>query len=71
MRNQSKYDKPDLKHEADVAKEKLKATPDTVSVTSSIHPIIGELQTPPSEDKVHSHGGIGSDLVSTNIALIR
>ncbi|KIW01982.1 uncharacterized protein PV09_06493 [Verruconis gallopava] len=62
VRHQGKYDKPDLKHEAEVAKQKLKATPETVSTSSSIHPILHEQQTPSSGDKLHTHGSIRSDL---------
>jgi len=58
----TKFDKIDLKHEKELAKEKLKATPDTVSATSSIHPVFGEVGAEEPEERASGHGGISSDL---------
>ena len=63
----SKYDKPDTEHERKVAEQKLKATPDTVSTTSSIHPVMGEVGVHDPEDKPEVSGGIKADLVSGNV----
>jgi len=57
----TKFDRPDMKHERELAKKKLKATPETVSETSSIHPISGEVGAEPTGDEIHKHGGIASD----------
>lgn len=66
VRFNGKYDKPDLKHEAKVAKEKLEATPETVSSTSSLHGLGSNRQPASSvaapEERLHTHGGIKDDL---------
>jgi hypothetical protein len=67
VRYAGKYDKPDLKHEAQIAKEKLEATPETVSTTSSLHGL-GANRQPASavaspEESSHGHGSVSDDLV--------
>jgi hypothetical protein len=56
--------KEQLKVEDKYAHEKLKATPETVSATSSIHPITGEIGTPPpGKDKdADMVAGVKSDV---------
>jgi hypothetical protein len=65
--------KEQLKVEDKYAHEKLKATPETVSMTSSIHPISGEIGTPsPSKDKdADMVAGVKSDVVSRCVFLPR
>jgi hypothetical protein len=67
VRYQGKYDKPDLKHEAQVAKEKLEAHPEEVSTSSTVHGLGSNRQPSASvaapEDALHTHGGIVDDLV--------
>jgi hypothetical protein len=53
----------DRKHEQEVAKQKLKADPENVSTTSSIHPILSEAQTPQPETDTEMSAGIRADLV--------
>ena len=52
-----------LKEEAQKAKEKLTATPDIVSTTSSTHPIMGEVGTKEEEDHTDMMAGIRADMV--------
>jgi hypothetical protein len=65
--------KEQLKVEDKYAHEKLKATPETVSMTSSIHPISGEIGTPsPEKDKdTDMVAGVKSDVVSRCVFLPR
>jgi len=53
----------DLKHEAQKAKEKLAASPEAVSTTSSTHPIMGEVGTKDEEDHTDMMAGIRGDMV--------
>lgn len=53
----------DLKHEAQKAKEKLTASPETVSTSSSTHPIMGEVGTKDEEDHTDMMAGIRGDMV--------
>lgn len=55
----------DRKHEQEVAKQKLKPDPENVSTTSSIHPILSEVQTPLPEKDAEMAGGIRADLVGS------
>ncbi|KAL9095762.1 MAG: hypothetical protein Q9165_002194 [Trypethelium subeluteriae] len=55
-------DKVDRKHEAQVGNEKLQATPETVSATSSVHPVLGEVATPEQEPDTDMMAGIRSDM---------
>lgn len=50
--------------EAKYAKEEIKPTPETVSSTSSIHPIVGEVGGEPVHQDVDMSAGIKADLVS-------
>jgi hypothetical protein len=71
IRHNGKYDKPDIKHEAKVAKEKLEAHPEAVSTTSSMHGLGSNRQPESSvatqEEQLHTHGGIYDDLVRSCI----
>lgn len=57
------FDKVDRKHEEKVSHEKLQATPETVSATSSVHPVLGEVATPEEEPDTDMMQGIRSDMV--------
>jgi hypothetical protein len=48
----------------DIAKRKLKATPETVSSTSTVHPVFGEVGNPTADNDVDMMAGIRSDFVS-------
>ena len=71
VRHNGKYDKPDLKQEAKVAKEKLEAHPESVSTTSSMHGLGSNRQpessVAPQEEQLHTHGGIYDDLVRVSV----
>lgn len=57
-------DKIDREAEKKYAKEKLEPTPETVSTTSSIHPILGEVGgVPDSAGDVDMMAGIKGDVV--------
>lgn len=56
-------DKIDLKHEKDVAGQKLHAHPEYVSSTSSTHPVFGEVATKEQEKDTDMMAGIRSDMV--------
>lgn len=62
----TKFDKIDIKHEKEIAKQKMPATPDTVSATSSIHPILGEVGVK-DEEKQSGHAGIAADIVRSSM----
>ncbi|EON66803.1 hypothetical protein W97_06205 [Coniosporium apollinis CBS 100218] len=59
---QTQWDKPDKKHEKEVGKHELEATPDIVSSTSSVHPVFSEVATPEPEREVDMMAGVKSDL---------
>ncbi|KAF2488475.1 hypothetical protein BU16DRAFT_553903 [Lophium mytilinum] len=56
------WDKIDKKHEEKLAHQELKPTPETVSATSSTHPILHEIATPDPERDVDMMAGIKGDL---------
>ena len=60
-------DKKDQKHEQQVGREKLQATPETVSTTSSVHPVLEEVGTPEAEPDTDMMAGIRSDMVRSNL----
>lgn len=57
-------DNIDSKHEQQLAKEKLEADPNTVSTTSSTHPLFGEVGTEEQEKDADMMAGVRQDLVS-------
>ena len=62
--------KDQLKAEDKYAHEKLKATPETVSLSSTMHPITGELgNNPPPEKEADMMAGVKSDVVSRRVSL--
>lgn len=52
----------DIKHEGQVAKEKLTPHPDIVSATSSTHPVFGEVATAEPEKNTDMMAGIRGDM---------
>jgi len=58
----STLDKIDIKHEAEVAKDKLKAVPELVSSASSIHPVLGEVGLKEEPHETEMLGGVKHDL---------
>ncbi|KAF2812092.1 uncharacterized protein BDZ99DRAFT_496610 [Mytilinidion resinicola] len=56
------WDKIDKKHEEKLAHQEIKPTPETVSATSSTHPILHEIATPDPERDVDMMAGIKGDL---------
>lgn len=56
------WDKIDKKHEEKIANQKIEPTPETVSATSSIHPVLGEVATPEAEKDVDMMAGIKHDI---------
>ena len=56
-------DSIDSKHELEVARQKLKASPETVSTGSSVHPVFGEVGAVEEEKDTDMMAGIKSDLV--------
>ncbi|TKA75456.1 hypothetical protein B0A49_05713 [Cryomyces minteri] len=59
---QTQWDKIDKKQEGKVGKEKLEASPELVSSTSSTHPIFGEIGTEEKEDDTDMMAGVKADL---------
>lgn len=53
----------DKGHEEKVGHEKLQPTPNTVSATSSVHPVLEEVGTPEAEPDTDMMAGIRSDMV--------
>ena len=62
--NRGAMDNIDSKHEQQVGQEKLEAHPETVSATSSTHPIFGEVGTEEPEKDTDMMAGIRNDFVS-------
>lgn len=56
--------KDQIKAEEKYSHEKLKATPETVSTTSSIHPMFEEVGTKTPEKDVDMMAGMRHDIVS-------
>jgi hypothetical protein len=59
------------KAEDKYAHEKLKATPETVSTTSSIHPLNSEIGTPPPEKDVDMLKDLKSDVVGSSTSMLK
>nr|OQO19595.1 hypothetical protein B0A51_15891 [Rachicladosporium sp. CCFEE 5018] len=52
----------DIKKEAQIAKDKLRVDPETVSTTSSTHPLMSEIATPEKEEDTDMMAGVKNDL---------
>ena len=65
------WDKIDKKNEEKIAHQKLEPTPETVSATSSIHPVLGEVATPEPEGDVDMMAGLKQDVVSRSPLCMR
>ena len=62
---QAPMDKINTKHEAEVAKHKLQADPETVSSTSSTHPVFGEVGMEESGERdADMMAGVKQDMVT-------
>jgi hypothetical protein len=64
-------DKINKKNEEKIAHQKLEPTPETVSATSSIHPVLGEVATPEPERDVDMMAGLKQDVVSRSPLCMR
>ena len=64
------FDKADTKHEEKVSHEKLPTTPQTVSATSSVHPVLGEVATAEEGPDTDMMQGIRSDMVCAPSSLL-
>jgi len=60
---QTQWDKPDKKHEGEVAGAKLEATPEIVSSRSTTHPLFSEIGAEAPEKDVDMMAGIRADIV--------
>lgn len=64
------YDRIDKKAEQELGKKPLQATPDTVSVNSSTHPVFGEVGMKDDKEKdADMMAGVKADLVRLLIDL--
>ena len=64
---QTPMDKINKEVESKLGSEKLKADPDTVSSTSSTHPVFGEVGMPEDQHKdADMMAGVKNDMVSAN-----
>jgi len=64
---QAPMDKINKEVESKLGSEKLKADPDTVSSTSSTHPVFGEVGMPEDQHKdADMMAGVKNDMVSAN-----
>ena len=67
---QAPMDKINKEVESRLGSEKLKADPDSVSTTSSTHPVFGEVGMPEDQHKdADMMAGVKSDMVSANSPL--